>query len=275
MDSIKRSPLVYYGGKYFLSKKILPLIPKHRIYVEVFGGSAALLFSKIPSEIEVYNDINSNVVNFFRVLRDPEKMAKLQFLLSLTPYSREEFYNSKDKLKICQDDIERAYYFFIVNRMSFSGYNQTWSYTITKSGRGMSEVISRYLSVIDLLPEFCNRLKRVQIDNDDFRKIIKKYDTENTFFYLDPPYLPETRKGGEYQYEMTKQDHEDLLDLLLNIKGKAILSGYDNELYKQLEIAKWTKLSYQTFLWASSVKNKKRDKRLECLWLNYENQNLF
>lgn len=230
--------------------RLLPLIPPHHTYVEVFGGGAALLFNKEPSPVEVYNDIDGDLVNFFRVLRDPEKFSKFYRLLQLTPYSREEFYFSCETLEASRDDVERAYKFFIAIRMSMGGLGATgahaWGYTVRKTSKGMSESVANWLSTIEKLPEFHQRIRRVQIEHDDFRKVIPRYDTDETFFYCDPPYIQDLRKTGTYRFEMTLQDHKELVDLLLSVRGMAMLSGYRHAIYRPLEDAGWKRIDFQT-----------------------------
>ena len=115
-----RSPIWYVGGKGMMVQKLLHYIPPHRTYVEVFGGGASLLFAKEPSPVEVYNDIDSGVVNFFRVLRDKEKFKKFYEKVVLTPYSREEHYYCRNTWRDCADDIERAYRWFVMVRQGFA-----------------------------------------------------------------------------------------------------------------------------------------------------------
>jgi len=246
-----RSPITWFGGKGRMISKLLKLMPEHRVYVEVFGGGASLLFAKAPSKVEVYNDIDSDLVNFFRVLRDKDKFQEFYEKVCLTPYSREEYNYCRSTWKDCEDEVERAYRWFVVARMSFSGdFGRSWSFKVTHSRRGMASSCSAWLSMIDKLPDIHERIMRVQIEHKDFRDLIPIYDTEETFFYLDPPYIPETRKGGGYKYEMTSRDHEDLVDLLLNAKSKIMLSGYVNSIYKRLEDAGWIRHDFETACYA-------------------------
>jgi DNA adenine methylase len=258
--------LRYYGGKYHLTKKLLSLIPPHKTYVEVFGGAAHLLFRKQPSEVEIYNDINGDLVNFFRVLRDENKGKKLQELLELTPYSREEFYLAKDNLNV-DDDIERARRFYVRIRQSFNGIGKTWSC----SKKERKNVAFAYFNAIAYFDIFHARIRNTQIENDDFRKIIPRYDTPDTFFYLDPPYIQETRKTfNDYDYEMSLEDHQDLVNLLLKIKGKAMLSCYFHPVYQPLLDNGWIRKDFEINLWSSNAaKLSKRPKRTETLLMNY------
>ncbi len=276
-----RSPIWWFGGKGNMVAKLLKLIPPHRIYVEPFGGGASLLFAKEPSPVEVYNDLDSGLVNFFRVLRDPEKFERFYRLAALTPYSREEYYFCRETWRDVQDDVERAYRWFVVARMSFSGsFGESWSFTVSFSRRGMSGATSKWLSALEQLPQVHERLMRVQIEHDDFRKIFPRYDTEETFFYVDPPYVLQTRRNSWYTHEMSLQDHEELVEILLNLKGKAMLSGYAHEVYRPLEEAGWRRIDYQTACHAAGRTRRtgllgkggavwEKQPRVESVWLSY------
>ena len=277
-----RAPFPWVGSKYYLADKLLPLIPKHHTYVEVFGGAANLLLAKEPSPVEVYNDIDSGLVNFFRVIRDKDKFQRFYEQITLMPHSREEFLYCRDTWENEEDDVIRAVKWFVVARQSFSGkHGAGWGYAVTESSKGMSKRVSGWLSSIELLPEVSERFLRVQIEHNDFRKILKAYDTEETFFYLDPPYVLETRKSKSkaYEHEMSLKDHEDLVDLLLHIKGKAILSGYEHNIYKSLEQAGWIKIKIEARCCATGTtkgtkylqnkENREKLERTECVWLNY------
>jgi len=275
-----RAPFPWVGSKYYLADKLLPLIPKHHTYVEVFGGAANLLLAKEPSPVEVYNDIDSGLVNFFRVIRDKDKFQRFYEQITLMPHSREEFLYCRDTWENEEDDVIRAVKWFVVARQSFSGkHGAGWGYAVTESGKGMAKNVSSWFSGIELLPEVSERFLRVQIEHNDFRKILKAYDTEETFFYLDPPYVLETRRGGEvYPNEMTLSDHEELVNLLLHVKGKAMLSGYEHSVYKPLEQAGWTKKQMESRCWITgktkgtkhiyNKENKHKLKRTECVWLS-------
>jgi len=202
--------------------KLLPLIPPHHTYVEVFGGGASLLFAKAPSPVEIYNDIDEGLVNFFRVLRCPRQFKKFYRKVQLTPYSRAEYYSCRESWEDQDDPIERAYQWYVVARMSFSGqFGTGWSAAVTSSGRGnMAKTCARWLGVIELLPEIRQRIMRVQIEGLDWRNILDAYDTPETVFYLDPPYVLETRVGGKrYAHEMSLEDLVELVTWLLAIQG--------------------------------------------------------
>lgn len=230
-----KSPINWYGGKYYMTKRLVPIIAHipHVTYVEVFGGAAHLLFAKPPSKIEVYNDLHEGLVNFWRVLRDDPDT--LQQKLTLTPYARAE-YVACQGWRTVTDPVEKARQFYVALMQSFSQNFSTWSYSKTTTRQGMSKPVSAWLTNIETeMPAVLNRLRTLQIENADFATIITRYDTPNTLFYLDPPYLPETRVAPKmYQHEMSYADHERLVTTLKDITGKAILSGYANPLYDTL-----------------------------------------
>lgn len=274
---MSKSPIGWFGGKYYMTNKIIKLFPKHKIYVEVFGGAAHVLFKKQPSEIEIYNDIDSGLYNFFKILRNEYKANILKQKLDLTPYSREEFYHCRDTWKNEKDEIEKVRKWYIALMQSFSASFNTWSHSKSLSRRGMSQTVSRWLGNIENdLPNAINRFKTVQIEHMDFRNIIKKYDSKETLFYLDPPYIHKTRKMTyTYTYEMSDQDHKDLINLLINIKGKVILSGYNNEIYNTLIDNNWNKILLGNFAKRSikTIKEKK-ERGIEFVWINYEIPNI-
>jgi len=254
---------VYAGGKAHLVQKHLELIPPHKCYVEVFGGMATLLFNKKPSKVEVYNDIWGEVVNFFRVLRDDEKWKILQEKLLLTPYSREEFEFCRDSPSEGIDDIERARRFYVKMRQSFGGKMGTFGCGPRRNPKSFFNMIERFWF-------FHKRLANVYIESLDFEEVIRKYDTPDTFFYCDPPYIG--NKTGVSFLDMSLEDHKRLVDVLLSIQGKVLLCGYDNDVYKVLEDNGWRKLE---IIIPTSLTNSKqtagiRMLRSEYVWFNYE-----
>lgn len=266
----KLIPFSYYGGKSSHLNWLLPIINKipHLCYVESYGGSAAVILNKVPSKIEVYNDLESEVVNFFRVLRNSKD--ELMELLLLTPFSREDFTLACTNRE--GTDIEKAYKFFIRARQVRSGLATTaspgrWSYTKNCSRRGMGLGVSAWLNAIDSLPEICERLRTIQIENLDALDLISRYDDINTLHYIDPPYLPETRSGGvAYASELTKEDHVKLLELLKTLKGKVVLSGYSNNLYSEI-LSGWKEEKGEIKYAPSSIVVKTL--RQESIWTNF------
>jgi DNA adenine methylase len=241
--STLRSPIQWFGGKGMMLGNLLPLIPPHDTYVEVFGGGASLLFAKSPSSAEAYNDLNSGLVNLFRVLRDPEKFQRFQHIASLTLYSREEYHECRNTWATCEDEVEKARRFFVVARQSFGGrFGAGWGFAVEKDAS--RSIAGPWASTVDGLKIIHQRLRMVQVEHSDFRTLLARYDRPETFFYVDPPYVADTRKAGGYAHEMSLDDHADLVRLLLGLQGKAMLSGYAHPLYDPLEAAGWVRKDF-------------------------------
>ncbi len=247
-----RSPLNWFGGKGIIASRLLQLMPAHQTYCEVFGGAAALLFAKEPTGFEVYNDLDDRLLNFFRVLRDPEQSEELIRLCSLTPYHRQEYYHCCNRVsqhvsgEIEMSNVEYAWSFYVAVIQSFSAMMQSWSYGVHLTRRDMSGRVSGWLSKISKLPMLHQRLMRVQIDSDSFEKVIDRYDDKDTFFYLDPPYVSSTRRKGGYLHEMTDDQHRLLIDMCIKAKSKIMLSGYINDIYNTLTDNGWFRVDIQT-----------------------------
>lgn len=249
-----RSPITWFGGKGNMTAKLLPLIPRHTTYVEAFGGGAALLFAKAPSMVEVYNDLDEGLVNLFRVLRDWDKFDRFRQLVELTPYSRAEWKACADLTKSGGgDDVERAWAFYVAVRIGWAGaHERAVTFSVTHSRRGMSAAASKWMSCVDALPAIYQRMMPVQIECQDFRKLLPHYDREETFFYIDPPYPHATRNASSrYRVEMTDDDHRDLVALLRGLDGMAMVSTYPNPIYAVLRDAGWHEKRWRTACYAA------------------------
>jgi DNA adenine methylase len=257
----------WYGGKYSHLDWLLPLLPEAHHYCEPFGGSAAVLLNREPSPVETYNDIDGEVVNFFRVLRD--KKDKLIEAIGLTPFSREEFYLAITDHGSELSDLERARRFFVRARQVRTGLAQTaslgrWANCKRTTRAGMSGVVSRWLGSVEGLPEIAERLLRVQIENRPALDVIKLYDDEDTLFYCDPPYPHAARRDSKaYGFEMEDADHTQLARLLAGVKAKVAVSGYRCDLMDSLYKA-WRRVEAPPKK-CHSVKRP----RTEALWMNY------
>lgn len=257
----------WYGGKFSHLNWLLPLLPKTHHYCEPFGGSAAVLINRDPSPVETYNDIDGEIVNFFRVLR--EQKEELIEAIGLTPFSREEFFEALEFDVKSLSPLERARRFFIRARQVRTGLAQTaslgrWANCKNTSRAGMAGAVSRWLGSVEGLPEIANRLLRVQIENRPAFEVIELYDSKETLFYCDPPYPHESRGDSKaYGYEMNDSDHRNLANLLNNIKGRAAVSGYRCELMDELYNG-WRCIEAPTKNCHSSKKP-----RTEALWMNY------
>jgi len=258
----------WYGGKYSHLDFLLPLLPKAKHFCDVFGGSAAVTINREPAPVETYNDLDGEVANFFRVLRDdPDELIKQ---IGLTPFSREEFKNAIEPHRQEISSIERARRFYIRARQVRTGLAQTassgrWANCKLTSRAGMSGAVSRWLGSVESLPEIAQRLLRVQIENDTAVNVIKRYDSKETLFYCDPPYPHESRGDSKaYKYEMTDDEHRELAEALHNIEGKVALSGYYCNLMDELYRG-WN-ITEAPLKICHSVKTKRK----EVLWTNYE-----
>lgn len=257
----------WYGGKYNHLDWLLPLLPEAHHYCEPFGGSAAVLLNREPSPVETYNDIDGEVANFFRVLRDQKD--KLIEAIGLTPFSREEFYMAVTDYGPHLSDLERARRFFVRARQVRTGLAQTaslgrWANCKNTSRAGMSGVVSRWLGSVERLPEIAERLLRVQIENRPALDVIKLYDSDVTLFYCDPPYPHEARGDSKaYGFEMSDAEHRELAEVLSNVKGKAAVSGYRCDLMDSLYKG-WRREEAEP----KNCHSVKRP-RTEALWMNY------
>jgi len=283
--------ILWVGGKGQMVAKLLPIFKAHphRIYVEVFGGAASMLLAKAPSAIEVYNDMDGGLVNFFRVLADPRMYKKFLRRVRLLPNSRELFYDCVATWQEQDDPVEKAWRWYVIGRQSFGGlFGSSWGFGVDTTSRQMAAATARWLGALEGLPELHARMQRVQVEHNDFRKVIPTYDTPKTFFYLDPPYVVEERRTEDvYKHEMTQEDHQELVELLLGIKGSAVLSGYASDVYKPLEKAGWCRQDWNTVCFvAGRVRNSnlqgkgaalREQKRVETVWVspNRGKQGLF
>lgn len=255
-------PFPLFGSKQLLTPTLLDLIPPHDVYVEVFSGSAALLFAKRPAALEVWNDLDSGLVTFFRVLRDGRASAELHRLLELTPYSREEWQTCKRTWRDAETDVEKARRWFVSLTQTFSKtpHSAGWSYCKQPNG----SAVSKFRGYVERIPNCTRRMQLVQVEQRDAVNLITTYDAPNVLFYADPPYVPQTRKSGGYHHEMTIEDHERLLATLTSCAGMVLLSGYRSPLYDEA-LAGWRRVDCETVNWSA---NKRRDKRTECIWLS-------
>ncbi|WP_430606423.1 hypothetical protein IGJ55_002101 [Enterococcus sp. AZ170] len=248
--------LNYPGSKWRIADIIIKNIPEHTTYLEPFFGSGAIFFSKDPSRIETINDLDERVYNFFKICRDqPEQLARVAYL---TPMSRQE---QNLSVQDTRDPLENARRFLTQSWQSIGGvqrHKTGWRSNIDKIGGKLhewNEIPERVLEVAD-------RLKDAQIENQDAVKLLQRYNREEVFAYIDPPYLLSTRKGRYYETDMEDNQQPELLDVLKSFKGKFILSGYDNQLYDDI-------LSdcYKMYINAQAEAGQSRT---EVLWMNYE-----
>ncbi|KXL50254.1 MAG: hypothetical protein FE78DRAFT_27537 [Acidomyces sp. 'richmondensis'] len=228
--------------------------------------------AKAPSPIEVYNDIDRGCVTFYRVLRDPSLFPEFFRRAQLMPYSRAEFDDARDAWDAPDDVIDQALRWFIVARWSFSGrWGAPMSYDLSRPLSRGGSAISQWLSSVDRLPAVHARLQRCLIEQDTWDTILTRYDTPDTLFYCDPPYIVDTRYEGRaegYVHDFTLADHAALVDRMLQVQGMVVLSGYDHPLYDRLEAAGWDKATHSARVMAHNPRNAGYALRTECLWMN-------
>lgn len=225
-DPILKPPFGYPGGKSKSVEKILPHLPHSECYVEVFGGSAAVMLSKRPTKLDVYNDRYAGVVAFYQCMRCPAKMAKLMDWLQNTVHAREEWLICRETWENCDDPVERAARWYYMTAYSFGAQGRHFG----SDARAPNSVSGKIFGNMDRFPAIHSRFKRVLVENQDCIDCITKFDTPDTVFYLDPPYI--ATSGGMYKHEMSHEAHRRLIDKIFDSEGTFVVSGYSNPVYE-------------------------------------------
>lgn len=255
----RRPALRWHGGKWNLAPWIISEMPKHRIYVEPFGGAGSVLIRKPRCYAEVWNDLDGHVVNLFQVLRS-DRAGELVNLLRLTPFASEEFAQAYQPTDC---PVERARRLVIRSFMGFgsNGHNRSTGFR-SKSNRSGTTPAHDWSNYPDSLVDIIERLRGVVILNRDACNVMAAHDGPETLHYVDPPYVFETRSdlGKDYAVELTDSDHETLLDFLDGLAGMVMLSGYPHPLYDD-RLSHWGRISRKAL--ADGARE-----RTEVLWLN-------
>jgi DNA adenine methylase len=262
-------PIKWHGGKHYLAARIVALMPPHVHFVEPFAGGLAVLLAKEPEGVsEVVNDLNFELSNFWRVIREPESFERFRRFIEATPFSEVEWRDAG-----CPDLLaepwRRAVSFFIRCRQSLAGRMNSFApLSRTRTRRGMNEQASAWLTAIEGLPAVHERLRRVVILNRPALEVIAQQDGDGTLHYLDPPYVHETRAAAEVygDCEMSADDHGQLLATLRQARGKVMLSGYRCKLYDR-ELARWLRHDFELPNNAAAGDSKRR--MIESLWMNW------
>lgn len=254
-----KTVLKYPGAKNRIASWICSFIPEHDVYLEPFAGSLAVFFNKRPARIETLNDLDGEVVNYFRVLRD--KPQELIAKLRLTPFARDE-YNNAFEINEDDSDVERARKFAVKCWQGFGCSNLYKNGFRSSQQKNSPHCTKEWRELPERLVEASKRLLNAQIENLPAIEIIQRYNTADVFMYVDPPYLLSTRKQYLYKHEMTDAEHEELLKLLLKHPGRVLISGYENEMYNDY-LARWHKEK-------KKAQAEKGLIRTEVLWMNYE-----
>ena len=276
-----RAPFQYYGGKGQTLAKLATIVPDGgKPYCEPFCGAASLFFSRNPAPVEVLNDLNGDVVNFFRVMQDRNTYEELRHRINWTPYARDEFARAL-AVEQHDDPITRAWAFFVRQNMGFAGKSKT----VGDFGRvfttcsGMSGVTNRWIMRQSMLDAFRMRILHAQIDNRCAIDVIRYWDNDDAVFYCDPPYIHSTRSSSDdYSVEQDDDFHHRLVSALLECKGAVVLSCYDHPAYQPLSDAGWVRHDFSTSAHSagrvrgSGLKGagsaKARVPRTETVWVN-------
>ena len=244
-----------------MAKKIVGLMPPHETYVEPFGGGAAVLLAKPRANLEIYNDLDGDMVTLFRVLRD--KPDELMAAIALTPFARAEHELSYTE---AETDVERARRVLVRSHFGFgsSGIHRTTGFRAAGLRAG-SLPVHGWTTMPDTVRATSERVRGVVIEQRPAIQVMRDHDSKNTVFYVDPPYLPETRdRGADYRHEMNRQDHADLLTVLRELRGRVIISGYTSPMYDDA-MRDWRRLEVAALADGAG-------RRTEVLWLNFEDQ---
>lgn len=262
-----RPVLRYHGGKWLLAPWIISHFPDHRVYVEPYAGAASVLIRKPRAKAEMVNDLDGEVVNLFRVLRDPTQARELSRLLSLTPYARSEY---EAAYLPASDPVEQARRTMLKSFAGFGadGLTATWTTgfrdNVTK--KGGATPARDWSNLLSVIPAFVERLRGVTIENRPAIQLIKKHDAPEALFFLDPPYPHSTRAGHvkrkhSYRFEMSDDDHRELAEVTHGLTGMVAISCYPCELYDGELYQGWHR--FQRLHRADAAQ-----RRVEVLWLN-------
>jgi DNA adenine methylase len=255
--------LTYYGGKQKLVPEILPLIPKHHLYCEPFAGGAAILFAKEPSKIEVLNDTNGELINFYRVVK--HEFPKLKREVEATLHSRALHYKARFIYNQPHlfTPVERAWSIFVQAHQSYSSIiDSTWSCGV-RDATSEKKFQSKKTAFTQ---DYAKRLERVQVECRNALEVITTRDSATAFFYIDPPYFNSAM--GHYS-GYTEGHFRDLLNMLSKIKGKFLLSSYPSEILKEFSRKnKWFMKEIETNLSVQGAKKNGR-RKTEVLTANY------
>ncbi|MEK9497115.1 DNA adenine methylase [Photorhabdus sp. P32] len=261
---IKHPAIRYHGGKFRLASWVIKHFPQHTHYVEPFGGAASVLLRKERSYAEIYNDLDDDVVNFFRVIRDEDTRQQLIERMLLTPYSRTEFLCSYEPI---DDVIEKARRLVVRATMGFGSAGATKGTTGFRLDTKRSSATAQHLwaRMPDNIAAVGQRFEGVLVENRDAILCMEDHDAVTTLHYIDPPYLPEKRilTSKYYRHEMDNQQHENLLMAINKLQGMVVISGYDSDMYNDCLIG-WRKETKQS----AAAGKKGSVKRQECLWIS-------
>lgn len=263
-----RSVVKYHGGKGKMAKWIVSLMPPHKVYVEPFGGGASVLLAKPIAKTEIYNDLDGDIYNLFRVIR--EQPGELAAMVSMTVFSRDEMnlaYEPTD------NNLERARRLIVRSHMSISttSINSKSGFRTAVNSKDFCSQFRTFSTLPEVIFKVRDRLANTAIENTDAFKLLDRYDLEETLWYFDPPYPKGTRSvksnSSGYNHNMTDDAHLELLERIKLLKGKVMISSYENEIYRQ-ELSEW-RTEYKIAM--DDAKNRKK----EIIWMNFDDEKIF
>jgi DNA adenine methylase len=258
----QRPPFKTHGGKAYLSRRIVAILPEHDVYVEPYLGGGNVLLNKPRSRIEVGGDLDPELINFWRVLQGD--LARLLARIRDLPYQESTFHWARDT-QWPEDPVERAVRFLVRNRFSRGGLgkNFAWSKRLRGGRPGDSNA---WETLKQELPLIAARIQDVRFLRQDGIETIKQFDGPHTVIYLDPPYLMETRSApNTFMHEMSFEDHERLLKTIIECRGFVAISGYQSPLYDRY-LKNWDRTEWE--MPNHSGQTKQKERRLEVLWTN-------
>jgi DNA adenine methylase len=267
-------PLKWHGGKHYLAGRIVALMPPHVHYVEPYAGGLAVLLAKEPDVSEVVNDLDGRLTNFWRVLQNKATFAAFRRRVEAIPFSEAEWEGAREAGEGCGRPRDRAEMvrcaaaFFVLCRQSLAGRMTGFApLSRRRTRRGMNEQASAWITAVDGLPAVHRRLRRVVVLNRPALDVLRAEDGESTLFYLDPPYLDETRSAPEiYRFEMGRDEHRELLEAVRGLRGQVMLSGYPSALYDSALVG-WRRHEFELPNNAASGAAKARE--TEVVWCNF------
>ena len=257
---IKSPILRYHGSKWRIAPWVISHFPPHKVYVEPFGGSAAVLIQKERAITEIYNDLDAELFNLFKVMRDEAQARELYYLLKWTPHSRLEydaaFEASDDPVEQARRSLVKVWF-----GMHTKGLKEKSGFDTRVNNDGYCGRINSFVKISDLLELYKERLTGVVLECVDALKLLDRHDASHILTYLDPPYVPDTRSGKLYRYEMTNDDHRALADKNRKLKGMIIISGYPSDLYDRELYSDWVRVDRKAHTDGGH-------ERTEALWIN-------
>jgi DNA adenine methylase len=270
-----RLPLKWHGGKSYLARRIIALMPRRHAYAEHFAGGMAVGLNLQPPPVHLANDADADLMNFWVQLRDAGDNGLVEAIRA-TEYTPETFFRAVEDLKPgeTRSPLRRAFAFLIVRRMSRDGLGEDFSWSDrlrgkTRAGGPFPENVNAWETMVEGLPRVVDRLASVRLTCREALESIREADEEfgpDVVHYCDPPYLHSTRTHRRaYDFEMDDDQHRAMLETLRAVRGVVLLSGYPNPLY-EAELVGWRRVEFE--MPNHSGQGKKKQRRVECIWIN-------